>query len=42
MGSENGLDAWKVFMKKLFLKGDGVGGDDAADVAFKGGQEGGN
>ena len=42
MRAKNGLNVRNVFMKKLFLKGDGVGGDDAACVAFKGGEEGGD
>ena len=29
-------------MKKLFLEGDGIGGDNAADIAFEGGEEGGD
>ena len=42
LGSKNGLNARYVFMKKLFLEGDGIGGDNAADIAFEGGEEGGD
>ena len=42
LGSKNGLNAGNIFMKKLFLEGDGVGGDNAACIAFEGGEEGGD
>ena len=42
LGSKNGLNARYVFMKKLFLEGDGIGGDNAACIAFEGGEEGGD
>ncbi len=42
LGAEHGLYVGKVFVKELFLEGDGVGGDDGAGVAFLGGEKGGD